>query len=68
MKIPNPTQRLNFTYVDDIVDAYMLAIEKMINFQNPYETINIAHPIAISLSDMISNLEKIADKKLQIEY
>jgi nucleoside-diphosphate-sugar epimerase len=60
MSLVNSTQRLNFTYVEDIVDAYMLAIDKIAYLKNSYEIINVAPSESTSLIDVIRVLEQIS--------
>ncbi len=66
MQLANPTQRLSFTYIDDIVDAYILAIEKISCFQKPYDVVNIAPSETTSLLDALQTLEHVSWKKLHL--
>lgn len=66
MKLQNATQRLSFTYVDDIVDAYMLALEEIAQWTKKYEIVNIAPHETYSLLEVIRMLEEISQKNLNI--
>lgn len=58
-------QRLCFTYVEDIVDAYILCIDKIQNMTEQYTDINIAGK-SHTISEVVSILENISQKKLTI--
>ncbi len=60
-------QQWNFTYVKDIVEAYLLAIEK-INSAKGYEIFNIGTDETNSLTELAGTLEKISGKKLNINW
>lgn len=61
-------QKLAFTYISDIVDAYLLAI-KYINNQNfQYDVFNIGNNISYSLKETFSFLKNISKKNGQIEF
>lgn len=60
-------QRWNFTYVRDIVEAYMCALAYF--EKNPgFESFNIGNDKARSIKECVAILEKIAGKKLQIHF
>ncbi|MFO0763940.1 MAG: NAD(P)-dependent oxidoreductase [Candidatus Gracilibacteria bacterium] len=59
-----PNQRLSFTYIDDIVDAYMLGLERIALMTKKYDIVNIAPKETHSLIEVIHMLEKISNKKL----
>ena len=55
----------DFTYVDDIVDGIISAI----NYNDtPYEIINLGGGAPVSLNEMISTIEKVLNKKATIEH
>ncbi|MBI4234833.1 NAD(P)-dependent oxidoreductase [Candidatus Peregrinibacteria bacterium] len=60
-------QKWNFTYVRDIVNAYLKALDYFKNdFQ--YESFNIGQNQTHSLSECVEILEKISGKKLDINF
>lgn len=55
-------QYLGYTYVDDIVDAYILALSHILVMRKNYDTFNIGgHPIKVS--DIFDILEEISKTK-----
>ena len=55
----------DYTYVDDIVDGIISAI----NYNDtPYEIINLGGGAPVSLNEMISTIEKVLNKKAKIEH
>lgn len=62
-------QKLNLTYVEDIVEAYMKTIEFMASdrYEN-YEVFNIGSDKAYSVKEVVSMVEKIAGKPTQLQF
>lgn len=60
-------QRLCFTYVEDIVDAFLLCIEKIQDITDQYTDINIAGKNH-TISEVVSILETISKKQLRITW
>jgi UDP-glucuronate 4-epimerase len=54
----------DFTYIDDIIDGTMAAIDKCAE----YHIYNLGESRPIKVSDLIKELEKALDKKAVIEY
>jgi UDP-glucose 4-epimerase len=60
----NGTQTRDFTYIDDIVEANLLAKER----GKPGEVYNIGGGSRISINQVIVAIEKITGRKAKIEY
>lgn len=58
----------NFTYIDDIVEAYVKALEKMPSLLEHYTSLNIGYDTAVTLKEVVGKLEKISGKKLDINW
>lgn len=58
----------NFTYVGDIVEAYVLALEKMSELSERYTTINVGYDKALTIQEMVEKLEGIAGKRIDIKW
>lgn len=54
----------SFTYIDDMVDALMAAIEHPVDF----ETLNVGATEAVSIADIITLLSGITGKTAMIDY
>ena len=61
-------QKWNFTYVADIVKAYILAIEKIKKIDENYLSINLGYDKVSSIRNLAKILEKISGKKLNIKW
>lgn len=60
-------QTWNFTYVKDIVQAYIKGIEKIENIQD-YESFNVGYEKTHSIRELAGMLEKISGKKFDIAW
>ena len=54
----------DFTYIDDITDGIMLAVDKPLG----YEIINLGNGNPIKIMDFINLIEKLSSKKAKIKY
>lgn len=62
-------QRLAFTYVDDIADAYIKAISYIRKVENQnYENFNIGINKSTSIREIVHKLEKIAKVKGKVKF
>jgi UDP-glucuronate 4-epimerase len=60
----NGKMRRNFTYVDDVVQGVLLALDRPV----PYEIYNVGNGRAEELMDFIREIEKNLEKKAAINY
>jgi nucleoside-diphosphate-sugar epimerase len=60
-------QMLSFTYIEDIVDAYIQGIKKIEEFTG-YEAFNVGYKDAYSIREVASELEKISNNKSSIVW
>lgn len=58
----------NFTYVGDIVEAYVRALEKITGLPERYVTINVGYDKTLTIREVVRKLEGIAGKKLDITW
>lgn len=58
-------QKLSFTYIDDIIEAYVQSIQYIENMISNYEIFNIWYWTAISIKDIIEKLKKISDNQIE---
>lgn len=61
-------QKWNFTYVKDIVDAYMKSLKYIPQMKENYQDFNIGTDKTISIKELANTLERISNKKLNIEW
>ena len=60
-------QMWNFTYVKDIVQAYLLALAKFEEL-NGYEVFNIGYDEAVSIKEVVNKFEMISGKKMNVKW
>lgn len=60
-------QVLSFTYIEDIIDAYMQGIKKIEEFTG-YEAFNIGYKDAYLIREVANELEKISNNKSNIVW
>jgi nucleoside-diphosphate-sugar epimerase len=60
-------QKWNFTYVKDIAEAYLKALEHF-DYIKGYELINVGYDQVVSIKEVALRLEKISGKKLNIRF
>lgn len=58
------SMKRDFTYVDDIVQGILAALEKPLG----YEIINLGNESPVSVSEMVSAIEKVLGKKANISF
>lgn len=61
-------QKLAFTYIDDIVEAYLLSIRYINNKNFKYDAFNIGNNHSYSLKEVVSFIKKISKKNIKIEF
>jgi nucleoside-diphosphate-sugar epimerase len=61
-------QSLDFIYVKDIVDAYIKAMDYIINMKSIYQRFEIGTGTTHSLRELIYLLEKISGKKIKVNW
>jgi len=61
-------QKWNYTYVKDIVKAYILAIEHIKEIKENYLPINVGYDKVISIKQIAKELETVSGKKFQIKW
>lgn len=60
-------QSWNFTYVKDIANAYLCALEGMDKLKG-FEEFNVGYDKVVSIKEIVKKLEKISNKKLHINW
>jgi UDP-glucuronate 4-epimerase len=58
----------DYTYVDDTVSGVIGAIKRISNNSNLYETYNLGNSTPVTLNELIAGIEKVTEKKCQINY
>lgn len=61
------TQR-DYTYIDDIVDGIMKAMEWVDSNEERYQIFNLGESTVISLTQMVKTIEQCTHRKAKIEY
>lgn len=57
------TQQWNFTYVEDVVSAFVKAIEYLPKMKEDYDFFNIGYDVPVSIKQATEFLEEITNKK-----
>lgn len=61
-------QYLSLTYIDDVVDGILLAMEYVMKGKNYGRTFFVANKELIKLKDLVQFVEKVINKKLKINF
>lgn len=61
-------QQWNFTYVGDIVEAYVKVLEKISLLSERYMVLNVGYDTTVTLQELAKKLEQIAGKQLDITW
>lgn len=61
------TTERDYTYIDDIIDGVLRAIQWVQNGQGHYEIFNLGESRTISLNEMVTILEKVIGKKARLK-
>lgn len=64
ISIVNKDSKRDFLHVDDFVDLIL----KIINYDSKFETFNVGTGISFSFEDIITKIEEITSKKLNLEF
>lgn len=65
----NGSSKRDYTYVSDVVDAYMAGLDRIRTFdKGRIEVFNIGSGRSISLLSMVNNIERALDKRAVIEF
>ena len=68
IEITKGEQRLSFTYVEDIIDAYLKTINFIQDTNSNYETFNIGNNEVNSVKNIVKTLQKIEEKEVKIKW
>lgn len=68
LSLTKGNQKLAFTYVQDVVNAFELAINHIVNEDFNYEVFNIGSNKSYSLKQVVSYIKNISKKSGQIEF
>ncbi len=61
------TSARDYTYIDDIVDGVLRAIDYSLNHTDVYEVINLGNSYPVTLSTMLNTIERVMGKKATID-
>ena len=61
-------QKLSFTYIDDVIRAYLCAIDYIANSESHYEDFVIGQQSAYSIREIATFVEEISHKKNMVSY
>ena len=61
-------QKWNFTYVKDIVDAYLKTLKYINKMKKNYDFFNIGSNKVISIRNVVKILEEISNKKISVKW
>lgn len=61
-------QKLAFTYIEDIIEAYLLTIKYINNRNFKYDVFNIGNNHSYSLKEAVSFIKNISKRNIQIEF
>ncbi len=61
------TSARDYTYIDDIVDGIVRAIDYSVNNENIYEIINLGNSYPVTLASMLKTIENALGKEASIE-
>ena len=65
--IKSPNKKLDFVYIKDIIDAYILLMNNVHKF-NKYESFNIGTNISTSIKDLLKIIEEYLGKNKNIAF
>lgn len=61
-------QQRDFIYIDDVVSAYMLLIEKSSNIQNGYQEFGLGSGKAVSIKDFVEKIKQITGARTKLLF
>lgn len=63
---PSPLITRDFLFIEDVLDAYLKAIDNIDNIKG--DIFNVSSGKQHSIADVVSTIEKILDKKIDVDY
>lgn len=63
---PSPLITRDFLFIEDVFDAYLKAIDNIDNIKG--DIFNVSSGKQHSIADVVSTIEKILDKKIDVDY
>lgn len=68
IKATKGEQKRDFVYVKDVVNAYLVVLDNIVNFSENYMEFNIGTGQSVSLKDFVNIVEKISGKRANVQW
>ncbi|MEZ9922358.1 NAD-dependent epimerase/dehydratase family protein, partial [Vibrio breoganii] len=67
MQLTQGTQRRDFVYIDDVVSAYKVLIQNLINLRDQ-ETIPVGSGVAPTIRELVEVIHSCSNSKSELEF
>lgn len=68
LKLTPGEQKRDFIYIDDVVSAYLLLLEKMDRFSNPFVEFDVGSGHALSIREFVETVHRLAVSKTHLAF
>ena len=68
LKLTPGEQKRDFIYIDDVVSAYLLLLEKMDSFSNPFVEFDIGNGHALSIREFVETVHRLTASKTHLAF
>jgi nucleoside-diphosphate-sugar epimerase len=68
LKLTSGEQERDFIYIDDVVQAYFLIINKITTFQESYNEVEIGSGETVSIKQLVKMIHQITDSQTKISF
>lgn len=68
LKLTPGEQKRDFIYIDDVVTAYLLLLEKMDSFPGPFIELDVGSGHAVSIREFVEAVHRITASKTQLAF
>lgn len=68
LKLTPGEQRRDFIYIDDVVSAFMVLLEKMDSFDSPFVEFDVGSGKSVSIREFVETAHRLADSKTHLAF
>lgn len=68
LKLTKGEQKRDFIYIDDVVSAYMVLLEKMDSFNSPFVEFDVGSGQSVPIRDFVETVHRIAASKTHLAF
>jgi CDP-paratose synthetase len=68
LKLTNGEQKRDFIYIDDVVSAYLIILEKIKGFSDFFNEFDVGSGSAVSIREFVEKIHQITDSQTHLAF